>query len=243
MAERERQPWERCRGESGKAFAAFRLYLGLGVGRSVQAAWLQFCEATRSAGEEQAPRKTQNAPGHWTNWSTRWGWVERADAHDDHQYALAEEARENAYIAQRLADDEEEKKQAKTRVGNLVAGRSFSSVYLRKLYRSFLTPAEGGTGELVNMPPEKMLQHVAKVGSLLVACIAEERRERAAMAVGGEKSADAAKASESVQELARELLAEIDRERSGPGLLTVAALAEEYSEGGSNGNGHSGSDA
>ena len=98
---------------------------------------------------------------------------------------------------------------------------------------------KGGTGELVNMPPEKMLQHVAKVGSLLVGCIAEERRELAALAVGGEQTAGAAKASESVQELARELLAEIDKDRSGQELLTVAALAEGYAQDGSNGDGHS----
>jgi len=239
MSERERQPWHRSKGESGKAYAAFCLYMGLGVGRSVQAAWEKHEAQTRAASGVPEGGSLRAVPGHWNRWCSRWDWVGRADAHDDYQHAAAEEQRFEAELRRRADEDEENAKQAKTRVGNLRAGRSFASVYLQKLYRAFMPIDKGGTGELVNMPPEKMLQHVAKVGSLLVGCIAEERRELAALAVGGEQTAGAAKASESVQELARELLAEIDKDRSGTELLTVAALAEGYAQDGSNGDGHS----
>jgi hypothetical protein len=54
------QPWERARGESGKAYAAFRRFRDLGPARSLVGA-----------------RKIER------RWSYTWRWAERAEAWDD----------------------------------------------------------------------------------------------------------------------------------------------------------------
>lgn len=65
-----RELWERQQAESSKAYAAFSLYLGMGKDRSLR----KLLEDNRCSTKlAQLGR-----------WSSRWRWVERAQAYDDH---------------------------------------------------------------------------------------------------------------------------------------------------------------
>ena len=72
--------WTRRSGESIPAFDAFQLYLQHG---SIDAAW----RATEQGQTSHAKR----APGQWAIWSSRYEWVKRAQAYQDH---LAEQDRQ-----------------------------------------------------------------------------------------------------------------------------------------------------
>jgi len=92
-AESELLPWEKQRGESAKAFAAFQIYRDLGSRRS-------------HIKVEEALKETRAAgPAMVRDWSTRWSWVERVDAYDreqdrkarlDHDQALSDARRTQA---------------------------------------------------------------------------------------------------------------------------------------------------
>ncbi len=181
----ERQPWERRFQENKRAWEAFCCYLSLGAGRTLQTAWEAYhaseaqVERRRRKGCEEKP--AGNMPGYWTRWSVKWDWVHRAEAKDDFDHAAAEEARFEANLARRAAEDEENERQAKTRLGQLRLGRTAAGAILNKIARAFVPVTQGGTGELIDMPPKEALQYIGKVGTLLQACVAEERKELIAM--------------------------------------------------------------
>lgn len=78
----ERQPWQRLKSESGKAYAAFCAYYQLPAReRSIDEAW-------RRARNQQGT--SNHADGTWTGWSTKHDWPARALAYDEH---LAEQDR------------------------------------------------------------------------------------------------------------------------------------------------------
>jgi hypothetical protein len=77
IAELGERPWERLPAESAKAFAAFCAYRDLGPERSLNAAY----------GEGRAP-------GHWSQWSSEYRWVERATAYDAYLDAERRKVRE-----------------------------------------------------------------------------------------------------------------------------------------------------
>jgi hypothetical protein len=64
--------------ETARAYRAFCVYRDLGPDRSLDRAWQRFCA---NQGKEHGP--AMRRPGHWTAWSTRFQWVDRADAYDD----------------------------------------------------------------------------------------------------------------------------------------------------------------
>jgi hypothetical protein len=69
---------ERLADESARAYRAFRFYRDFGPGRSLDRAWQRFCA---DQGKEHGPAIRR--PGHWTSWSMRFDWVDRAKAYDD----------------------------------------------------------------------------------------------------------------------------------------------------------------
>lgn len=73
------KPWERRKGESDKAYAAFLIFLHLGSDRSLLKAYKQ------RTGKEAA----KAADGSTTSWSVKYHWTERAAAWDDHLAGLA----------------------------------------------------------------------------------------------------------------------------------------------------------
>jgi hypothetical protein len=74
--------WERRRGESAKAFAAFRVYRDLGPRRSTTAAYrLYVAERQESGGGRKGAIR---APGRWKFWAQQYEWKNRAEAYDAH---------------------------------------------------------------------------------------------------------------------------------------------------------------
>jgi hypothetical protein len=73
--------WDRLDGESAKAHAAFVVYRDLGVQRSLQKAWERYTNGN-----------TKAMPGYFGRWSSENAWVERAEAWDIEQQAIADEA-------------------------------------------------------------------------------------------------------------------------------------------------------
>jgi hypothetical protein len=76
----EPMPWEKQRGESAKAFNAFRIYRDLGSGRAQ-------VKVGRILGESGV----QTALSQIERWSSQWRWVERCDAWDREQDQIARE--------------------------------------------------------------------------------------------------------------------------------------------------------
>jgi hypothetical protein len=145
--------------ESEKAYQAFIAYRNLGPDRTV----------AEAAGVAQ---KGQGYVRHWwLHWASRYLWVARADAWDDHLHAAAEEKRFEKALGDRLAKDEAQRLRAETTAGQLQTGQDAGAKFLAKLSLAFLPKDQGGTGELVRMKPERMLPHVGKVAALFLGCI------------------------------------------------------------------------
>jgi hypothetical protein len=79
---KQRNPWDRLKGETPKAYAAFRVYRDLGPdNRSIDKCFISQSHSKATA--ERAHRE-------WFNWSRDNRWVERAIAWDDHCGATAD---------------------------------------------------------------------------------------------------------------------------------------------------------
>jgi hypothetical protein len=59
--------------ESTPAYRAFRVYLNQGPGRTLDLAWQFYCLG--SGGKQHVSARR---PGHWSRWSARHQWVDRA---------------------------------------------------------------------------------------------------------------------------------------------------------------------
>lgn len=77
--------WQRATDETDKAFAAFCVYRDLGSERSIDKAY------QRQNGGKTAPRW-------WEGWSTRYKWVERVKAYDNHLEAQRRSTMELAQL-------------------------------------------------------------------------------------------------------------------------------------------------
>lgn len=74
----EARAWDPLPEESPPARKAFRLYLDLGTGRTLNAAWR--LSQGQDGGKEGVRRKT--APSHWEGWYSRYDWAVRASEYD-----------------------------------------------------------------------------------------------------------------------------------------------------------------
>ena len=90
--------WERQRGESAKAFHAFAHYRDLGATRSLDAAYGQHVQECDRQGTGNEPAVSKAASGVWTNWSTRYVWVERAAEWDAELDRKKREAYESTLV-------------------------------------------------------------------------------------------------------------------------------------------------
>jgi len=81
MARAEKHPWDQQPDEPDEAYGRFLIYRGLGPGRSVQRSYQTYLNTFRNAGGRP---KTPQVPGHWSDDSARWRWVDRAHAWDVH---------------------------------------------------------------------------------------------------------------------------------------------------------------
>lgn len=83
----ERQPWERQKGETLKAFHAFTVYRDLGVERSLTNVKRKYDETGK-----------KGSFGVFGVWSARYGWVERVKAYDDYIDRKKRAEREKAIV-------------------------------------------------------------------------------------------------------------------------------------------------
>ena len=90
IARRDLKPWERQLDEPDKAFASFQTYIGLPTReRSVRVAGDLMGMHT-----SEARRKSGHGPASMEKMSIAWNWVRRAQAYDDHMFAVGREEQE-----------------------------------------------------------------------------------------------------------------------------------------------------
>ena len=89
--------WERRKGESAKAFAAFVVYRDMGPERSIDQAWGRYQSGINSV--------STRAPGQWRMWCVDHEWVARAQAYADFLDRIdgEEYEREARGLAKRMA--------------------------------------------------------------------------------------------------------------------------------------------
>lgn len=131
-------PWERQKGESAKAYAAFRAYRDAGATRSL----------TKAAQELNKARCTL------ADWSRRWHWVARAEAHDREQ-----DRRHREWMTRARADADRSSLQLARSYKSQLAGRlqalnpaelstrdmAYWLDVVNRVERSVLVPADEGT--------------------------------------------------------------------------------------------------
>lgn len=177
MMDEQRQPWERCKGESRQAFAAFCLYLGLGSQRTIEAAWAKHLEQTQRGDEEATEGPLRKSTGRWRTWATKWQWRNRADAHDDYQHALAEDQRLDAELRRRAEESEENAREQKSTVGQLRAARRVLSGALQLAAPGITALLQAAQrGDFESHPPLKtMLAAMPRLASALAMVVDAER--------------------------------------------------------------------
>ena len=74
----ETRPWDRQPTESGPAYAAFRIYLTLGPGRTVERAWREW-QAAKGTGK---PQPGSRPSGGYRKWTRAHDWTARAERFD-----------------------------------------------------------------------------------------------------------------------------------------------------------------
>ena len=112
----DRQPWERRKGESRKAYDAFCCYRDL--------------DATRSGAiVAKALGKSETLI---ERWSARWGWVERAHAWDDHAAAIASDRALDAALATKQAELEENERQKALRLREARSARTIGRAVMQR---------------------------------------------------------------------------------------------------------------
>jgi hypothetical protein len=111
-----KQAWERREEESDEAFAAFATYRDMGRQRSIDAAYATYvAKSGKEKRKRSKPVARNRAAGGWHTWSSRYEWVARASAYDDHMEAAELAARQKVreaeaakWEARRLAQRERE---------------------------------------------------------------------------------------------------------------------------------------
>ena len=185
MAEpRERQPWERQKFETRKAFDAFCIYRDLGGTRTLA-----------------VTAKTLGKSETWIEgWSARWGWVERSHAYDDHQEAIRQAAADQVTVNAAIAEAEENERQKRLTVA---AARGVKSAALATL-KQFLESAE----TLKELPASKM------VFALNVIALAVKNAQAVENLDAGKPTEITQGAGDTAQvlELARKVLEMLERE-------------------------------
>ena len=107
----ERNPWDRQKGETRKAFAAFLCYRDLGDARTLQ----------------QVAKTLTKSETLIRGWSAKWGWLDRVAAYEESVRAEAEHQTFERRINEQLGEAEEREKQRKTRLGGARILRSVAT--------------------------------------------------------------------------------------------------------------------
>jgi len=113
----ERKPWDRCKGETRKAFEAFLCYRDMGDARRL---------------EDVGKRLGKSMPL-MERWSAQWGWVDRVAAYEESVRAEAEHRTFERRINEQLEEADEREKQRKTRLGGARILRSVATAAATEL--------------------------------------------------------------------------------------------------------------
>ena len=153
------EPWERLHDETGKAYAAFQVFLSLGAGRSIARAWAE--HRRRNDGETAVPTKT---PRHWEGWSAAHQWAARAEAWDAFKASQARQVqlKEWTELAEALGRQERERLRV-----------------TRGLCQAALRLAATGLADLLKRQQEESVMTVSDLSRLLrsVALVSEQTFE------------------------------------------------------------------
>lgn len=102
--------WLKKPTESKRAYDAFAHYRDMGAGRSIDKAYVLLWSETHQNATKTPPKE---APRHWSEWSSKFAWVERAKAYDAYLDAQLQQQFEDELIMKRqqvihdeLADSE-----------------------------------------------------------------------------------------------------------------------------------------
>ena len=130
--------WDQQPGESSKAYQAFRLYRDFGPMRSMNAVW-----------DVERARKQQHAgstPQTWKRWSSRFSWVERAQAFDHHKERLEQEAYD-------------------TQLHELLKRRMMREMRVQGDFESLADRLQARIEKLVEMPPTTVHRNTRPLGT------------------------------------------------------------------------------
>jgi len=163
MAEpREKQPWERQKGEGHKAYAAFSRYRDLGPARSVGKA----APVTARDGMKTARQRETHW---WRQWAQKWAWRARAEAWDDYQVAIRQRAADEVVVATAIATAEENERQRGLTIDTARA--------IKAAVRAVLARFLSDTKSLEQIPSAKLVPFLNIVSQAAKAAQVVERLE------------------------------------------------------------------
>lgn len=177
-------PWDLQRGETAKAFAAFRLYLELGPDRTIQAAF------AKSRG--LAPGE-KHIDGTFLDWSSKFSWVKRVLAYDAHMAAeydrqvVAARTAEAAKWAKRQEDIREDEYTMAQRLKD-VAGRMLDQPLIEAIADPNAKPEDVAKMVPANWKMSdaaKFLETFSKLGRLAAQMATDTQRRELTGADGG----------------------------------------------------------
>jgi hypothetical protein len=146
--------WERQKGETDKAWAAFEAFRDAGRNRTIESAHRALLDSTPSKTSENVQKRPKIAPGNWTVWARDFRWYERAAAWDREQarlIALEVEAQRKAHV-QKLLDD---------LYSDADTSASAARIMLRKALERFKTV------DMATYPADKLPQLITSLARLL----------------------------------------------------------------------------
>lgn len=245
-----REPWARVPGEGSRQYAAFCHYRDLGKERSITKGVVVYLTGACPRNSPQRARQQRRYKGHarphaylqavrgqWRRWSSRFGWVSRCQAYDDHIAALAQKEEEAAAVRLRQAQIAEEEEQARTRLGTLRLGRQIPSAFFARLARIIATNEGRG---LEGLTLDDLLRALPKLTLLLDIALKHERAELQRQQKGGKAEEAEEGAGAAVRTLARQFAAEVASalEAEGVDVPSLQELrAHLEAEPGADGNG------
>ncbi|HEX2864221.1 MAG TPA: hypothetical protein VHN99_06610, partial [Deinococcales bacterium] len=167
--------WDRQQGESPRAYAAFRAYLELGPGRSLDAAY-------RAA---KGPQKGRTA-GRWKAWAAGWSWASRAQALDEHLARVEVERLEGerAAAAVRWHEREEKLREREFELANRLLDQveqMTKAPLFRRTVEDEVTGPDGTVHQTIVVEPAKwtgntiahFLRTASQVGRLAAGAVTE----------------------------------------------------------------------
>lgn len=94
----QQSSWSKQPKESDRAYQAFTVYRDMGAERSLDKAYVLLWTQKHQNTTKTAPKE---APRHWSEWSSKFAWVERAKAFDAHLDAQLQRQFEDELILKR----------------------------------------------------------------------------------------------------------------------------------------------